>query len=238
MKGMQASMARGIATAWSGPAVLAGLFVLLEFTALDLWVQDWFYDFERQRWLVDAREPVGRLFFYDGPKAAIILLALGLLALMFGSARWRERWGFARRNLGVAILTLITVPVLAGLGKDATNIFTPAQTRRYGGDVPYVKLFESYPVDDRPVERGRGFPAGHASGGFALLGLYGLWRTRAWRRGVIVLALGAGWVMGGYQMLKGAHYLSHTVATMLLAWVVVLVWSRVLRREEARRASL
>jgi membrane-associated PAP2 superfamily phosphatase len=35
--------------------------------------------------------------------------------------------------------------------------------------------------------------------------------------------------MGGYQMLKGAHYLSHTVVTMLLAWIVLLVWRRVVR---------
>ena len=129
----------------------------------------------------------------------------------------------------MAVLTLITVPVLAGFGKSATNIFTPAQIRRYGGDVPYVKLFATYPANDRPADRGRGFPAGHASGGFALLGLYGLRRTRAWRRDVLALGLGLGWWMGGYQMLKGAHYLSHTVATMLLAWVVVLLWRRVLR---------
>lgn len=217
------------ASPWLGLALLAGLFVLLEVTALDLWVQDHCYDFERNRWLVDAKEPVGRLFFYDGPKACIILAALGLLALTLGPARWRDRWGFARRDLGVAVLTLIAVPVLAGFGKSATNIFTPAQIRRYGGDVPYVKLFATYPANDRPADRGRGFPAGHASGGFALLGLYGLRRTRAWRWGAVALGLGAGWWMGGYQMLKGAHYLSHTVATMLLAWVVVLLWRRVLR---------
>lgn len=220
---------RRLASPWFGLALLAGLFVLLEVTALDLWVQDRFYDFERHRWLVDAKEPMGRLFFYDGPKACIILAALGLLGLTLGPARWRKRWGFARRDLGVAVLTLITVPVLAGFGKSTTNIFTPAQIRRYGGDVPYVKLFATYPANDRPAGRGHGFPAGHASGGFALLGLYGLRRTRAWRWGAIALGLGAGWWMGGYQMLKGAHYLSHTVATMLLAWVMVWLWRRMLR---------
>jgi membrane-associated PAP2 superfamily phosphatase len=30
-------------------------------------------------------------------------------------------------------------------------------------------------------------------------------------------------------MFKGAHYLSHTVTTMLVAWLVVLIWRRVLR---------
>jgi membrane-associated PAP2 superfamily phosphatase len=30
-------------------------------------------------------------------------------------------------------------------------------------------------------------------------------------------------------MAKGAHYLSHTVVTMLLAWWVFLLWRRLLR---------
>jgi membrane-associated PAP2 superfamily phosphatase len=35
--------------------------------------------------------------------------------------------------------------------------------------------------------------------------------------------------MGLYQMLKGSHYLSHTVITMLLAWIGFLLWRRVFR---------
>lgn len=214
-----------------GPAalVLAGVLALFESTGLDLWVQDRFYDFAAQHWIVDAQDAAGRLLFYTGPKALIILVAVAGLALAAGPARWRERWRFARRDLWVAVLTLVSVPVLAGLGKDATNTFCPSEIRRYGGDVPYVKVFEGYPENDRPARRGRGFPAGHASGGFALLGLMWLRRSRAWRRGGLALGLGAGWAMGGYQMLKGAHYLSHTVVTMLLAWIVMLAWRRVVR---------
>lgn len=33
-------------------------------------------------------------------------------------------------------------------------------------------------------------------------------------------ALGLGWTMGLYQMLKGAHFFSHTLATMILAWIL------------------
>ena len=212
---------------WPAVLVLAGVLALFELTALDLWVQDYFYDATDGRWRVDAADPLGRLLFYNGPKALIILTALGLLALALGPARWRERWRCGRRDLWVAVLTLVSVPVLAGLGKDATNTFCPSEIRRYGGDVPYVKVFARYPENDRPARRGRGFPAGHASGGFALHGLMWLRRTQAWRLGGLALGLGAGWWMGGYQMLKGAHYLSHTVVTMLLAWIVMLAWRRV-----------
>ena len=129
----------------------------------------------------------------------------------------------------MALLVLITVPALAGWGKNISNTFCPSEIRRYGGDVPYVKLCEPYPANDKPKRRGHCFPAGHASGGFALLGLMWLRRTRGWKFGGLALGLGLGWWMGGYQMLKGAHYLSHTVTTMLVAWIVMLAWRRVIR---------
>ena len=62
-----------------------------------------------------------------------------------------------------------------------------------------------------------------------IIGLLAVRRTRRWRHGILALGLGLGWWMGGYQMLKGAHYLSHTVTTMLVAWLVVLLWRRALK---------
>ena len=216
-------------TLWPAVALLGAVLAVFEFTNLDLWLQDHFYDAGAGRWWVDGADPAGRLFFYNGPKGLIILTSVALLVLALGPGRWRDRWRFGRRDLWVAVLTFVSVPVLAGWGKDATNTFCPSEIRRYGGDVPYVKVFARYPENDRPTRRGRGFPAGHASGGFALLGLMWLRRSSAWRLGGLALGLGAGWWMGGYQMLKGAHYLSHTVVTMLLAWIVMLLWRRVVR---------
>lgn len=216
-------------TLWPALLVLAASFALFELTNLDLWVQDHFYDATTRRWLVDENHPLGRLIFYNGPKALIIPTAVAVLVLAAGPARWRGRPRFARPDLFVALLVLVTVPALAGWGKNVSNIFCPSEIRRYGGDVPYIKLCEAYPADDTPPRKGHCFPAGHASGGFALLGLVWLRRTRAWKAGALALGLGMGWWMGGYQMLKGAHYLSHTVTTMLVAWIVLLLWRRLVR---------
>lgn len=214
---------------WVSLGLLAGMLALFEFTPLDLALQDNFYNFTARRWAVDAAAPLGRLVFYHGPKAFVGVVALTALVLAAGAARWRERWRLDRRGLWLAVLVIATVPALAGLGKKYTNVFCPSEIRRYGGDVAYVKLFAPFPADDRPARRGGCFPAGHASGGFALLGLLAVRASRRWRQGVIALGLGLGWWMGGYQMLKGAHYLSHTVTTMLVAWLVVLLWQRALR---------
>jgi membrane-associated PAP2 superfamily phosphatase len=176
---------------------------------------------------VDATDPVWRTIFYNGPKAVIIALGLAVAVLAAGPERWRERLDFGRRDLVVAFLALASVPGLIGLGKNVTNVFCPSEIRRYGGDVPYVALCSSYPENDRPAKRGHCFPAGHASGGFALLALAWLRRTRRGWWGGLALGLGMGWAMGLYQMMKGAHYLSHTLVTMLVAWILVLAWRRV-----------
>lgn len=216
-------------TLWPAVLLLGVMLAVFEFTNIDVALQDHFYDFAQQRWLVDAKDPLWRAIFYNGPKYVIILLAVVTLTFALGPSRWGAARGFARRDLWAALLTLISLPVFIGVGKSTTNIFCPAETRRYGGDVPYIKLCEPYPADDRPERKGRCFPAGHASGGFALLGLMWLRRTNAWKFGGIALGLGAGWWMGLYQMAKGAHYLSHTLTTMLVAWILMLAWRRIVR---------
>ena len=108
-------------------------------------------------------------------------------------------------------------------------MFCPWDIRRYGGDVCYVQLFEHHPADDTPNRRGNCFPAGHASGGFALIGLFALARGRVAKLVAIAFALMVGWVAGGYQMVTGAHYASHTLISMMLAWIIFLFWRRALR---------
>jgi len=218
---------------WITLGLLAAVLTLFELTDLDLQLQDKFYNFETRRWVVDEKDPAGRLVFYNGPKALVWVFALTTLTLAAGPARWRERLRVNRRGLWLGVLVIATVPALAGLGKKYTNTFCPSEIRRYGGDVAYVKLCEPHPPDDPAARRGGCFPAGHASGGFALMGLLAVRGTRRWRNGIIALGLGLGWWMGGYQMLKGAHYLSHTLTTMLVAWLVVSLWRRALKIEPA-----
>ncbi len=219
---------------WPAVIALAGVILLFELTNLDLWVQDHFFDFVSGQWWVDRKAPGPRVWFYNGPKYVIILLAVTLLTLLLGPARWRARWGLERKRIGATLLTMALVPIVIGQLKASTNVFCPYEITRYGGDVAYVKAWERHPPELQPERCGRCYPAGHASGGFALFALAGLWagrrRAQAWGIG---LGLGMGWWMGGYQMLKGAHYLSHTLVTMFFAWIVFLLMQRLFRLREA-----
>lgn len=221
-------------TFWPALALLAGSLALFEFTPLDLSLQDHLYNFSTHQWRIDGTAPLPRALFYTGPKIALILFAIALLIAVLRPAGRSGGIPAAdqppiptptdRRALLVVLLTLISGPVLVGIGKAVTNIFCPSEITRYGGDVAYMRVFDRYPPGQRPARRGRGFPAGHASGGFALLSLAGLARTRRgqWIGAGIGIALGG--IMGVYQMLKGAHYLSHTVVTALISWLLFLLW--------------
>lgn len=219
-------------TLWPTTALLLAVFAVFEITGIDLWLQDHFYNFTTHAWLVDADAPLPRLLFYTGPKALIWVLGIGLLVLASVPVRWREHLPFrgaCRRDLWIVILTLATAPALIATSKATTNVFTPDAIRRYDGFAPYVKVLEAYPENDRPQRRGRGFPAGHASGGFALLALAGLVRTQRGRSLGVGIGLTLGSIMGAYQMFKGAHYLSHTLITALFCWIVFLTYRRLFR---------
>jgi membrane-associated PAP2 superfamily phosphatase len=207
-----------------------------EFSEFDLRVQDLLFDFAHGCWRVDGAEPLGRALFYAGPK--LFLAGFGFAALMLGvsPARLRAQLGFGAVPLvgiWVFVLTLATTPALVGWSKSVTNVFCPSEIRRYGGQIPYVKLFEVFPPKTKPPRKGRSFPAGHASGGFALMALAGTAHTRRGQIVSISVGLAMGSAMGVYQMAKGAHYLSHTVITALLAWIIFALWSRCLSSRTA-----
>lgn len=211
----------------TGLALIVPLAVF-EWTSLDLRVQDRLYDPIRG-WCVDRDARVPKLIFYDAPKVAIALIAVILLGWVSIPASWSTRPRFSRRDAGFVLVCIALTVLTAGLLKETTGVFNPYNIERYGGKQPYRKLLESIPhVEGR--ERGHGFPAAHCSGGFALMSLYFVMRGRAARWAGLGLGLAAGWSVGIYQMLKGAHYLSHTVATMILAWLLILVVSRVFQR--------
>lgn len=221
--------------------VLALIFGLFECTGLDLFLQDRFFDFQTGTWWVAWNARLPHLLCYTAPKTGIWLAGLCLLLLACAPAGWRARLPLrtaTRSDLWICVGTLALAPAIAAGGKAATNVFTPREIRRYGGFAPYVKVAGSYPPDDRPAKRGRGFPAGHASGGFALVSLAGLARSRRGRAAGILAGLGAGGVMGLYQMLRGAHFLSHTLVSALLCWMVFLTLRRVRHASQGMREGI
>jgi membrane-associated PAP2 superfamily phosphatase len=232
-------------------AALAGLAFVLIFMeptrfelragdiSVDQWCADAFYWRGIHRWTIEGTEPVRRLLFYTGPKVLIIALSVltGLVALLpscvLKKPRVRFPWIPTRRDALFVTLCLALIPLACNRTKAVSNIYCPYEHTRYGGHAPYVRLWDEYPAEFKatqkanPRERGRGFPAGHASGGFALMGLAFILCRRPW----LGVAIGTfvGWSMGLYQQMRGAHYLSHTLVTWCVAWILVCLLAWIVR---------
>lgn len=207
-------------------AVLAAAGLMFEWSRIDLRFQDLWYDFHTHSWWLDRTSFWPRMICYHGCKG--LVWAIGLAALACACFPRMIPAGARVRRVDLLVLatTLAAAPLLVATSKATTNVFTPAQVRRYGGFAPYVKPFERYPANDRPTARGRAFPAGHASGGFSLMALAGLAGSLRRRIAGVLAGLAVGSVMGFYQIANGNHYLSHTVYAGLICWIVFLLARR------------
>ena len=202
--------------------LLVGTILFFEFTNVDLWVQNLFYNFHTHTWLVDRDDKLLKTIFYTGIKKVLIAVAV---LLLFSLAFYKKYKIIDRYKKGIMIVVLsaIFVPLTVGALKAMTNTPCPKNTDIYGGSYPEVKVLESYPKGFKEKKRIKCWPAGHASGGFALLSLFFLFKTPKNRKRAIIFAMVVGWSMGLYKMFIGDHYLSHTIVTMILAWLIILI---------------
>jgi membrane-associated PAP2 superfamily phosphatase len=207
---------------------------LFECTDLDLVVQDHFFNFNTGTWIVADDNQLLRGIFYSGSKKLIV--ALGVLSILCLGVSFKKNYFHSRRKgLIIFVSALILVPFLVARAKQVTNMYCPYQIQRYDGVYPYVKLFESYPKGFHPKRAGKCFPAGHASGGFAMMALFFVFKKRRYKTAGLCTGLAMGWIMGLYQMFRGAHYLSHTMATMLLGWIIICLIHQLVTQLENRK---
>lgn len=222
-------------TLWPAVALLGATVLFFQFTDADIALQDHFFDFRTGQWLVDRFAWWPTFWFHKFPKYLIILFAVILLLWMLAVPRWKRLAGLPPapvRRICVVLLCLGLTPVIVAIGKNTTNVFCPWDVERYGGVEPYVKTWSRYDPAHPPSKCGKCWPAGHASGGFALVALASLAATRRGQVTGTMIGLTVGCVMGSYQMLKGAHFLSDTLVTALLAWIIHLLLRRWLLRSK------
>ncbi len=202
-------------------ALVCTLFIF-NISDLDLIVQNHFYDAQLKQWLVDDNNVVLDFIFYSGIKKLFILFAVSLLAALIFFYKTSLIQNY-KQGIIIVLLSIILVPVIISELKALTNVPCPNQITLYGGVFPHVSVLQAYPDDFTPPKRVKCFPAGHASGGFALMALFFLFKRKRNQRLALVSAISIGWITGAYKMLIGDHFLSHTIVTMLLAWLIILL---------------
>ncbi|MBG6079176.1 membrane-associated PAP2 superfamily phosphatase [Rubrivivax gelatinosus] len=156
------------------------------------------------------------LVLHQGGRAlawvVVALLALNVVKPLLGCALTR---GERLRWLLVTLVVFAVVPLV----KDASATSCPWSLAEFGGNASYVSHWRWGVGDGGP---GRCFPSGHATSAAAFFtGWFALRRqhpraARLWLAAVLMLTV----LLGGAQVMRGAHYVSHVLWAAWLCWGV------------------
>ena len=137
-----------------------------------------------------------------------------------------------RRAAGFVGLSMLLSTGIVGALKAITNVDCPWDLAGFGGTHPYVALFA-----DRPdaLPRAKCFPGAHSSSGFALVCFYFVLRDRSRRVAywMLLAAIAVGIAFSIGQEARGAHFLSHDLASAAIVWFVQLALYRAYARASA-----
>jgi len=197
-------------------------------TDIDISLQDCFFNHTTNTWLVDRDLEPYKTIFYSGIKKLLIFIGFCFViaVVFFRKIRLVKEY---KKGLYIVILSAILVPLVVGGLKRYTNMPCPKNELHYGGLMVKTALWQSYKKPYKDMPKISCWPAGHASGGFALMSLFFLFKTKRNRQKGLMAGLTLGWSMGIYKMLIGDHFLSHTIITMVLAWLIILVVALLVR---------
>jgi membrane-associated PAP2 superfamily phosphatase len=200
---------------WTGAACL--LLLLWELSGLDLAAAQLFGSATgfaaRNSWWAST-------LLHDGGRAAAwALLMLLVLALLRGPAgacatparRDRALW------LAVALLSVLFIPAI----KHFSTTSCPWDLAEFGGPAHPVSHWRWGVADGGG---GHCFPSGHAVAAVGFFGQYFLWRPHQMRRalGWLGAVLAVGVLFGLAQLARGAHFVSHTLWSAALCWLIAL----------------
>lgn len=183
---------------------------------IDLYFQKFFYS-NSEGWITDGFSSNLKAVLYSGTKYAIIGATLVLVYFSLRS----ERPSKVKRICSF-IFCMAFIPAFISFLKSTTEIHCPNDLIIFNGKVPFRSIFdfESYRLFLGKYGEGNCFPGGHASGGFAFMSSFFVLPDR-YKQKAIVVGFLLGSFMGLYQMMKGAHFLSHNLFTIGFSFVVI-----------------
>jgi len=223
--------------AWVPLILFVPLFSVVEWTGLDrMLAHALFYD-PVHRWLGEgAGGWWAHGVIHNGGRWLARTVAGSAMALWiasFVSARMRH-W---RRSSGFVFLSMAAAVLIVGGLKLITDVDCPWDLAEFGGDRPYIGLFAARP---HGLPAAQCFPGAHSSSGFALVCFYFVYRDRS-RRMATAALIGALLVWAVFalgQEARGAHFLSHDLASLAIVWFAQLgIYVKLLRQPQQRVGS-
>nr|WP_258405993.1 phosphatase PAP2 family protein [Shewanella acanthi] len=148
-----------------------------------------------------------------------VVLLLSFVVLIGVGLSLRNPWLRPyRRGLSYLFTSVLASVLLVRIGKAITHMTCPWDVVEFGGHMLHSSLFATLPEG---AAYGQCFPGGHSSGGFAWVALFYFFKEYQPRyaKAGLIFGLALGSVFGFTQELRGAHFLSHDLWSLAVAWI-------------------
>ena len=199
--------------------ILAIALTIIDYNNIDLKFQSLFFIGDTKNWFINRDDSLLKFIFYKLPKYLIVSYGVILIFWLSILSVYKQQLDLQKKLLFL-ILALITIPLVVAMLKHYSPIYCPNHINNFSGGHIYISPLKIFSEEIFFNNNGKCFPAGHASGGFALISLYFVMPTKRLKYYALSFSLLLGWIMGLYQIAKGAHYLSDTLVTLAIAYLI------------------
>lgn len=214
---------------FSVPIMAAIIAVISEYSAFDLWLGSHFYDPATGSWPYKSLFITSSVLHTGGRNVVVLCAIFNILAII--ASFFNNALAPYRKHLVFMIVAAAVGPSIISYLKGATHIYIPWELIHFGGDKPYIRIFDPVPPG---AEVGLGFPGGHSSAGFAYISTYFALAAMGIRHryfkyryyGIIIPVL-LGMLFSITQQIRGAHFLSHDLFSFAICWSAAFLLSLV-----------
>lgn len=201
-----------------------GLLVLivLHLTKADLYIAEWLFREEGSQpgWALRHNFFLEHIL-HNGGRHVVSLLSLTLIVTLIASffkasiKPWRKDLILLFANVAISIL-------LVRFGKEYSNVSCPWDVLQFGGSKPWIPFPDSV---FSSLDLGQCFPGGHSSGAFAWVALYyfAVQHMPRMKMKFLSFAIILGTLFAICQELRGAHFLTHDLTSLLLCWMICTI---------------
>jgi len=211
-----------VASAWLVFLIAMSVFSILK---IDFTITDFIYRFQGNAWAWKYTLITQDVLHKGGKWLSLAMGLVTLLLLILSTVVTRLK-AYRTPLLYLFSATLLSTLLVATI-KHLVNMECPWDLVRYGGERDFIGLLSIRPSS---MPTSACFPAGHASAGYTWIACYFFFAAIRphWRWAGLAVGIGLGLTFGITQQLRGAHFLSHDLWTVMICWTVSIVLSKFL----------